>query len=101
MQLIPMLQRLVASNSISSTNPSLDQGNREVIELLANWLNELGFVTEVMPLADPRKANLIATLGAGPGGLVLAGHTDTVPCDEQRWNNNPFQLTEKDQRLYG
>ena len=101
MQLISMLQQLVAKNSISSINPSLDQGNREVIELLANWLNELGFITEVMPLADPRKANLIATLGTGPGGLVLAGHTDTVPCDEKLWNNNPFRLTEKDQRLYG
>lgn len=101
MQLISMLQQLVASNSISSINPSLDQGNRGVIELLANWLSELGFATEVMPLADPRKANLIATLGTGPGGLVLAGHTDTVPCDEKLWNNNPFQLTEIDKRLYG
>ena len=54
-----------------------------------------------MPLADPRKANLIATLGSGPGGLVLAGHTDTVPCDDTLWNNNPFALIEKDQRLYG
>ena len=79
----------------------MDHGNRDVIELLANWLSELGFTTEVMPLADPRKANLIATLGKGPGGLVLAGHTDTVPCDEKLWNNSPFQLTEKDHRLYG
>ncbi|PCJ90228.1 MAG: acetylornithine deacetylase [Porticoccaceae bacterium] len=101
MQLIPMLQQLIAKNSISSINPTLDQGNREVIELLASWLNDLGFTTEIMPLADPRKANLIATLGSGPGGLVLAGHTDTVPCDEKLWQNNPFQLVEKDQRLYG
>jgi acetylornithine deacetylase len=101
MQLISMFQQLVAKNSISSINPALDQGNREVIELLASWLSDLGFTTEVMPLSDPRKANLIATLGTGPGGLVLAGHTDTVPCDEKLWQNNPFQLVEKDQRLYG
>ncbi|MDX2464319.1 MAG: acetylornithine deacetylase [Porticoccus sp.] len=101
MQLITMLQQLVAKNSISSVNPALDHGNRDVIELLANWLSDLGFTTEVIPLADPRKANLIATLGTGPGGLVLAGHTDTVPCDEKLWNNSPFQLTEKDHRLYG
>jgi acetylornithine deacetylase len=51
--------------------------------------------------ADGRKANLIATLGSGPGGLVLAGHTDTVPFDEGRWRSDPLQLTERDQRLYG
>lgn len=101
MQLIPMLQRLIATNSISSVNADIDQGNREVIELLANWLSDLGFATEIMPLADPRKANLIATLGSGPGGLVLAGHTDTVPCDLNRWQHDPFKLLEKDHRLYG
>ena len=101
MQLIPMLQRLIATNSISSVNPAIDQGNRAVIELLANWLEDLGFATEIMPLADPRKANLIATLGNGPGGLVLAGHTDTVPCDLDRWQHDPFKLLEQDHRIYG
>lgn len=101
MQLIPMLQRLIAANSISSVNPAIDQGNRAVIELLANWLSDLGFATEIIPLADPRKANLIATLGSGPGGLVLAGHTDTVPCDETQWSHDPFKLVERDHRLYG
>lgn len=101
MQLIPMLQRLIAANSISSVNADIDQGNREVIELLAHWLSDLGFATEVMPLADPRKANLIATLGSGPGGLVLAGHTDTVPCDDSLWSHDPFKMVEKNHRLYG
>ena len=101
MQLIPMLQRLIAANSISSVNADIDQGNREVIELLAQWLSDLGFATEVMPLADPRKANLIATLGSGPGGLVLAGHTDTVPCDDSLWSHDPFKVVEKNHRLYG
>ena len=96
-----MLQQLIGCNSISSVNPSLDQGNRAVIDVLANWLDELGFQTEIMPLADPRKANLIATLGTGPGGLVLAGHTDTVPCDEMLWSRDPFKLTEQDNRFYG
>ncbi|HCO61323.1 MAG TPA: acetylornithine deacetylase, partial [Porticoccaceae bacterium] len=45
--------------------------------------------------------NLIATLGSGPGGLVLAGHTDTVPCDEGLWRQSPFELTERDNKLYG
>ena len=58
--------------------------------------------TEIQPVsADGRKANLIATLGSGPGGLVLAGHTDTVPYDADRWTDDPFALTERDDKLFG
>ncbi len=101
MTLINMLSALVACNSISSTNPDHDHGNRAAIDLLANWLEPLGFAVQIMPLQDPRKANLIATLGRGPAGLVLAGHMDTVPCDEHLWRQDPFKLTERDGRLYG
>jgi acetylornithine deacetylase len=101
-QLLDMIAALIAAPSISSVNPDFDQGNRGVIELLADWLAGLGFRTEILPIADqPEKANLIATLGAGPAGLVLAGHTDTVPFDQGRWNHDPFRLTSADGRLYG
>ncbi len=100
--LIEMLSGLIAAPSMSSVSPEFDTSNREVIDLLADWLERLGFAVEVLPLpTQPHKANLIATLGSGPGGLVLAGHTDTVPYDEGRWDHNPFRLTEKDNRLYG
>jgi acetylornithine deacetylase len=95
-----MLSALVAIPSVSCTDPHLDQGNRGVVEQLAAWLGDLGFACEIQDVA-PGKANLIATLGSGPGGLVLAGHTDTVPWDEGRWRFDPFQLTEADGRLYG
>ena len=54
-----------------------------------------------------RKANLIATLGNKentedePAGLVLSGHTDTVPFDAGGWNSDPLKLTERDGKLYG
>lgn len=96
------LSQLVALPSVSSPSPQWDMPNRAVIELLAGWLDDLGFATEIMPIPDrPGKANLIATLGRGPGGLVLAGHSDTVPYDANRWEQDPFQLTERDGRLYG
>ena len=101
MDITNTLSSLIACNSISSVNPAFDQGNRRVIDLLANWLEALGFSIEIMPLADPRKANLIATLGSGPGGLVLSGHTDTVPCDEGLWQQDPFVLSESNDRYYG
>jgi len=100
--LLDMMKALIATPSISSANPDYDQSNRPVINLLADWLSELGYQTEVLGIVNqPDKANLIATLGSGPGGLVLAGHTDTVPYDEGRWNYDPFQLTSANGRLYG
>lgn len=96
------LAQLVALPSVSSASPQWDMGNIEVIHLLASWLADLGFATEIVPVpGKSNKANLIATLGSGPGGLVLAGHTDTVPYNESRWNQDPFKLTELDQRWYG
>lgn len=90
--------------SISSTNSSIDMSNLPVIHYLAEQFTALGFQCEIMPCessSDQGKANLIATLGSGPGGLVLAGHTDTVPMDEALWSVNPLQMTERDNRIYG
>jgi acetylornithine deacetylase len=96
------LKELVALPSVSSSDPRWDMGNRAVVDLLANWLEAEGFSCRILPINDqPHKANLIAQRGTGPGGLVLAGHTDTVPCNPERWQSDPFCLTEKDQRLYG
>ena len=100
--IIDQLRQLVATPSVSSTDPRWDQGNRAVIDLLANWLEDMGFRTEIQAVcADGSRANLIATLGRGPGGLVLAGHTDTVPFDEGRWQSDPLGLEERNHRLYG
>lgn len=101
--LFNQLQQLVASPSVSSYSERWDMSNRPVIDLLAGWLGELGFNTEVIdvPGSAGRKCNLIATLGSGPGGLVLAGHTDTVPYDDVQWQSDPFTLTDKNNRWYG
>lgn len=102
MTLREMLADLVGTPSVSSVSPEFDGGNRAVIDLLAGWCEAAGFRVEVTPLRDdPPKANLVATMGSGPGGLVLAGHTDTVPCDEALWTSDPFRLTERDGRLHG
>lgn len=95
------LQQLVALPSVSCAVPEWDMSNRAVIDYLANCFADLGFNTQVMPLEQIGKANLVATLGSGDGGLVLAGHSDTVPYDANRWQSDPFALTEKDGKLYG
>ena len=97
-----LLQRLVAEPSVSSVSPEWDQPNVRVVDLLQEWLEALGFRTEKLAIPGcPGKFNLVATLGRGPGGLVLSGHTDTVPCDASRWHSDPFELTERDGRLHG
>ncbi len=100
--LLEMISTLIAAPSVSSISPQWDQGNRSVIEQLASWFSDLGMAVEMLPIEDhPEKFNLIASSGSGPDGLVLAGHTDTVPCDPHLWNSDPFQLREHDNRLYG
>ena len=100
--LLDMIAALIREPSVSSARADLDQSNRRVIDVLADWLESTGFRVEITPLPEnPDKANLVATLGTGPGGLVLSGHTDTVPWDAGKWTHDPFRLTEADNRLYG
>jgi acetylornithine deacetylase len=99
---IEMMSRLIGSASVSSVNPSWDMSNQSVIEDLQGWFNSLGFNTEVLAIPGrPGKYNLIASYGQGSEGLVLSGHTDTVPFDEDLWNSDPLQLKQENQRLYG
>lgn len=100
--LLDRIRQLIATPSVSSVSPQFDQSNRVVIDLLAEWLEASGFAVRIELLPGRSdKANLIATLGEGPGGLVLAGHTDTVPFDAGRWRYDPFGGTVADERIYG
>lgn len=102
MEFIERYRQLIALPTISSLDANEDLSNKKLIELLANWLSDLGFETEILPVEGARqKYNLLATYGEGEGGLLLAGHTDTVPFDEGRWTFDPFTLTEQAGKFYG
>jgi len=89
-------QRLVRFNTVSQ------QSNLPLIECIADHLRTLGVPLRLSWDAERRKANLFATLGTGkPGGLVLSGHTDTVPWDGQDWSVDPLSAELRDARLYG
>ncbi len=89
-------QRLVRFNTVSH------ESNLPLIECIADHLRDLGVDLRLTWDEDRRKANLFATLGADkPGGLVLSGHTDTVPWDGQDWSDDPLSGRVKDSRLYG
>ncbi len=101
--LIHLMRGLIARPSISSTDPAIDQSNLGVIHCLAEWLERLGF-SIVIHEVSAGKANLLARMG-GDGlageGLVLSGHTDTVPFDAGLWSCDPFEGVERDGRIYG
>lgn len=97
-----MFERLIATSSVSSVQPDRDESNLPVLEPVGDWLRAAGFRVELLELPGrPGKANLLGTLGNGPGGLVLAGHSDTVPYDAALWRHDPLRLTEAQGRLYG
>lgn len=99
------MRALIGTSSVSSTSNKHDQSNLPVIHLLADWLENLGFKVNIHTFEKQiGKANLIATIGPshnGADGLILSGHTDTVPYDDSHWLQDPFKLTEKNNNFYG
>jgi acetylornithine deacetylase len=93
---VEMLRRLVAFPTVSHDS------NLELIHFVRDTLKPYDADVRLTHDDGKRKANLFATLGPrGAGGVVLSGHTDVVPVQGQAWETNPFDLVEKEARLYG
>lgn len=90
-----MIGRLIAFDTTSR------ESNLGLIEWARDHLERLGATTRLTYDARRIKANLFATLGdGGKPGVILSGHTDTVPVDGQAWRTDPFSPTVIDDRLY-
>ena len=93
---LALAQSLVRMNTVSHNS------NLELIHLARDLLAGIGIKSRLTFNADKTKANLFATLGEGkPAGIILSGHTDTVPWDGQAWTRDPLSATVADGRLYG
>lgn len=78
------------------------ESNLALIDFVRTYLLDHGVACELVYNAHKSKANLLATIGpAEVAGIVLSGHTDVVPVDGQRWTVAPFELTERDGKLFG
>jgi acetylornithine deacetylase len=87
---------LVGFNTVSANS------NLDLIHCIRDHLARLGVKSRLSYNADRTKANLFATLGEGkPAGVILSGHTDTVPWDGQDWSVDPLGAVVRDGRLYG
>jgi acetylornithine deacetylase len=93
---IDMTKRLVAFDTTSRNS------NLALIEFVRDYLDGFGVKSELVFDTGGNKANLYATIGPQDrGGILVSGHTDVVPVDDQDWHTDPFKIIEKDDRLYG
>lgn len=93
---LELARTLVGFNTVSANS------NLELIHCIRDELARLGVKSRLSYNADRSKANLFATLGEGkPAGLILSGHTDTVPWDGQDWSVDPLSGLVRDGKLYG
>jgi acetylornithine deacetylase len=93
---LELAQALVRINTVSQ------HSNLALIHLIRDELARLGVASRLSYNADKTKANLFATLGEGkPAGVILSGHTDTVPWDGQEWSADPLSAAVQSGRLYG
>ena len=93
---VSILKDLVTYPSVSS------ESNLEIINYLASRIKDCGGSVNLMSSEDGSQANLFGTIGPEiNGGIVLSGHTDVVPAKELNWDSDPFNLTQKDDLLYG
>ena len=95
-----MIDRLIGFPTVSRDS------NLGLIEYARDELARLGVRADLIYDSARNKANLFATLSSEPdrlksGGLVISGHTDTVPVDGQDWASDPFVADHRSGRIHG
>lgn len=91
-----ILRDLVAFATISR------QPNLDLIDYIAHQLAHVGADIKRVGSKDGTRSNLFTTIGpTDRAGVMLSGHTDVVPITGQAWTVPPFDLTDRDGRLYG
>lgn len=91
-----MLEKLVSFPTVSRDS------NLPIINFIEDYLDSHGVKSFRVYDKTGLKANLYSHIGPDiDGGVVLSGHTDVVPVDGQDWDSDPFQVVEKDGKLFG
>ena len=91
-----MLAKLIAFDTVSA------KSNLALIDFVVDYLQAHGVESTLVHNDDKSKADLFATIGpVEANGVVLSGHSDVVPVTGQSWSADPFEMVQRDGRLYG
>lgn len=91
-----ILETLVRFDTVSS------KSNLALVDWVEAYLAGHGVTAQRVYNSDKSKASLFANIGPEvAGGVILSGHTDVVPVEGQDWVSNPFEVVEKDGKLFG
>jgi len=92
-------RKLVGFNTVSALS------NVEMAEYVANYLEDSGFTVRLLreEVEGVEKATVLAWVGPEvAGGLIVSGHTDIVPFEEQPgWTMEPLGMRTDGERIYG
>ena len=99
------MELLEIASSLISFNTATPPGNEEpCARFIKDYLDDLhieGAVVDLHTFAKDR-SNVVATFGGSSAGLLLSGHMDVVPVnDEGAWTSPPYEARVRDARLYG
>src|SRR5712664_2417175 len=95
---LELARKLIAADTVSS------QGTQRAADLLQSLWEHAGLPVR-RQVVEEIHVNLLGGPGGGtqgPGGVLLVTHLDTVPPGpRERWQTDPWTLTERDGFLHG
>jgi acetylornithine deacetylase len=99
-RLLEINEKLIAFDTVSA------KSNRDCSDYICNLLDPLNFKIVKDTYQDEKgreKVQILASIGPEvEGGLILSGHIDTVPFENQAgWTVDPLKLQLKDGKFYG
>lgn len=99
MNTVAWLKKLIGFNTTS------DLSNLSLINEVADFLQQqkVEFFLDYNDIGN--KANLFALFPASngdlDGGIILSGHSDTVPVVKEQWRSDPFVAEKRNNKIYG
>lgn len=95
--MIGLCQKLLQTPSVNGIHDEVG-----VVEVLNDAAVDLGLEVQITAKDPNRPISIVSTSSEGAAGLLLVGHTDTVPTgDESTWTHPPFSGAMANGRIYG